>query len=160
MMQAGDPDPATRQAGLNQAGAQTNLTNASADATRSGAADAVGDSRALRAENDRLRKQVRLYQEQGARGAAASQKESRMTGAEITAGLKSNDPEIRAVAKEEYSRRAHGSQQQQQQQAPSGGGQPAGGKPLDAQTAQKFKDQAGGDLNKARELARQSGYTF
>lgn len=34
------------------------------------------------------------------------------------------------------------------------------GKPLDAQTAAGFLKQAGGDKNKARELAKQAGFTF
>lgn len=37
---------------------------------------------------------------------------------------------------------------------------PTGGKPLDKTTAMKFLRQANGDKNKARELARQQGYSF
>jgi hypothetical protein len=37
---------------------------------------------------------------------------------------------------------------------------PAAGKPLDAATAKQLLQEAGGDKNKARELAKQRGYTF
>jgi len=37
---------------------------------------------------------------------------------------------------------------------------PSGGKPLDPDTARKILQQAGGDKNKAREIARQMGYSF
>ena len=43
------------------------------------------------------------------------------------------------------------------QTSPAGQAQP---KPLDAATAKAFLDQAGGDRNKAREMARAAGYTF
>ena len=47
-------------------------------------------------------------------------------------------------------------------QASHGPTQPPGakGKPLDAQTAAKYLEQAGGDKDKARKLARADGYTF
>lgn len=44
-----------------------------------------------------------------------------------------------------------------QEQAPQGGGQ---GKQLDQATAQSYVQKAGGDKNKAREMARRDGYTF
>lgn len=44
--------------------------------------------------------------------------------------------------------------------APAQPGAQAQPKPLDANTAQQFLSQAGGDKNKARQLAAQAGYTF
>ena len=43
----------------------------------------------------------------------------------------------------------------------TGGQEPAGnGTPIDEATAQEFFNQAGGDAEKARELAKKAGYTF
>jgi hypothetical protein len=47
-----------------------------------------------------------------------------------------------------------------QDETTSDGSQQGGGKPLDQQTAMGFLKQAGGDKDRARQLAKQAGFTF
>jgi hypothetical protein len=167
MQLAGNADPAARSAGLAQADAATNLTNAQAGAVQSGAETAVTDARGMRQENETLRRENRLYQQQGAKSAAnwrpPSGAQLKVLGDQMMFG----DPQSKAKAKAQYDalmddwqQHMGGGEQQGGGAAPANPTQGAAGKPLDKDTANTFLQQAGGDKNKARELARQAGYTF
>lgn len=153
MALAGNPDPLDRAVTAELAGAQ-------AQAITSGAEAAATDSRALRAENADLRQESRLYQ-QGSASAGAQQQ--RVTGAALVAGMKSTDPNVRAAAERKLLEMLAGSGEGNgggtSPSAPSTGTAPQA-KQLDEATAAQFLQQAGGDKNKAREMARAAGYSF
>lgn len=156
--------------------AEVDGMKAGAEATRTGAAGAVARNKELAAENARLMQQNRLYQ-QGNKGG-----DQGVTAADIEAATMSDDPEIKALIAD-HLRKKLGGQAKQQGAASPVAGQPGdiGGaslnsgsvgpapdfsqatdpstlKPMPPDIARQILQEAGGDKQKAIQLAQQRGF--